>query len=68
MIVKECAFCSKETLLGNPSEGTCNLSYNGMKFFECESIPISQCPYKLFICGKIDKEELNKRIKERLRK
>lgn len=67
MIIKECAFCSKETLWGDPSEGVCNLSYDGTRFYECETVAISKCPYKLFMIGKIDKEELNKRIKERMK-
>lgn len=68
MIIKECAYCSHETI--NP---TCNLfpkeenkgklSYR-FEFVPCENIPIANCPYKLFMRGKIDKEELNKKIME----
>lgn len=64
MIIKECAFIRT----GND---TCNL-FPELKplfhFIECETIPISKCPYKLFKTGKIDKEELNKKIQEKLRK
>lgn len=74
MIIKECAYCSHETIIGTKAENpTCNLfpkeenqgklSYR-FEFVPCESIPIANCPYKLFMCGKINKEELNKRIME----
>ena len=62
MIIKECAYCSKTTLIGTPSEGICNLSFDGERFYGCETIANSKCPYKLFACGEIDKEELNKQI------
>ena len=68
MEIKECAYCSKDTIWGFPSKGSCNLfpeTYNTVgnyRFNLCEEIPISKCPYKLFSLGKIDKEELNKRI------
>ena len=69
MIIKECNFCQNETLLGTPSNGTCSLlpEYynNGLdyRFIDCEQIPISRCPYKMYIQKLIDKEELNKRLK-----
>ena len=62
MIIKECAYCSKTTLIGTPSEGECNLSFDGVRFYGCETIANAKCPYKLFACGEIDKEELNKQI------
>lgn len=63
MIIKECAYCNSE-------KQTCNLfpkyydQIGNYRFVPCENIPIANCPYKLFMCGKIDKEELNKRIME----
>ena len=62
MILEKCAFCGKETLIGTPSKGICNLFYDGIRFYECENIAILKCPYKLYACGEIDKEELNKQI------
>lgn len=52
--------------------GTCNLfpaedkrhAITCVTFRKCEQVPISECPYKLYNIGKIDKEELNKRIME----
>ena len=70
MIIKECAHICFKDLWDMPSEGTCNLfpdCYpNGWlrRFIPCVAISISKCPYKLFAVGKIDKEELNKRIME----
>ena len=74
MIIKECAYCSHETIIGTKAiNPTCNLFYKEenkgklsyrFEFVPCENIPIANCPYKLFMCGKIDKEELNKRIME----
>lgn len=61
MKIKECGFYY--TL-----DDTCDLfkeSHRGFFSFPCcESIAISQCPYKLFTVGKIEKEELNERIKK----
>lgn len=72
MKIKECAYYTEETLIGTLSNGTCNLfpKYEILKykFIDCEIIPISKCPYKLFKTGKIDKEQLNKLIQEKLRK
>ena len=72
MEIKECAYISFETLIGTHKEkGTCNLFYEEenkgklsyrFKFKPCDSISVEQCPYKLFQVGKIDKEELNKKI------
>ena len=53
----------KEQTTNDNEENKGKLSYI-FEFVPCENIPISNCPYKLFICGKIDKEELNKRIME----
>ena len=64
MKIKECAYLSNEDLLGNLSDGTCNLFNNKL----CEQIPISKCPYKMFCLGKITKEELNEKIKTLLNK
>ena len=68
MKVKECAFFSCKDLHGNISEGTCNLfpeeSKVMLRYIQCNVIPISKCPYKMYIKGLIDKEELNKRIEE----
>ena len=67
MKIKECAYFIEEPEHVN-SYGTCNLfpieSKVETRFLYCECISISKCPYKLFMLGKIDKEELNKRIME----
>ena len=68
MKITECAYYWTQER-GN-SYGTCNLfpyeekrhSINCITFRKCEAVPISECPYKLYNIGKIDKEELNKRI------
>ena len=60
MKINSCAFLSEEDLTGNLSCGTCNLNSNR----PCEHVPISECPYKMFTLKLIDKEELNKRVKE----
>ena len=68
MKIDNCNFCCHETLLGLPSNGLCSLlpEYynNGLdyRFLECEQIPMIKCPYKLYVNGFIDKEELNKRV------
>lgn len=66
MIIKTCAFLSKEDLHGNPREGNCNLFPKNQtlsyKFISCETIPISKCPYKLFARGLITKAELNEKV------
>lgn len=66
MIIKECAFLSKEDLFGNPSQGTCNLfpkeEIRLTRFINCEAIPISKCPYKMYKEGLITKDKLNEKI------
>ena len=68
MKIKECKFFSNKDNHGNPS-ATCNLfpekyiKNQGCRFLECEQIPIIKCPYKKFCTGLIDKEELDKEIK-----
>lgn len=72
MEIKECAYINFETIIGTPKNvGTCNLFFDEenkgklsyrFKFKTCNCISIEQCPYKLFQVGKIDKEELNKKI------
>ena len=53
MKLKNCPYISFTTLIGNPSNGTCNLFpeyYNfglDYRFVECENVPISRCFYKL---------------------
>ena len=68
MKIGQCAFFSKETLIGTPSVGTCNLfpkeEIRFSRFIPCESIPIGKCPYKMFKKGFITKEELNNKINE----
>lgn len=65
-----CAFLSCETLTGLQSAGTCNLfpQYGDFgldyKFIDCEAIPISKCPYKLFKIGEIEKQELHQQVNE----
>jgi hypothetical protein len=69
MKITECAYYMNESLIGSPAEH-CSLFpqvYSPLKdyrFIPCVAVPISKCPYKLFMLGKIDKEELNKRIME----
>ena len=69
MIIKECAYYMNESLIGSPAEH-CRLFpqvYSPLKdyrFIPCVAVSISKCPYKLFMLGKIDKEELNKRVKD----
>lgn len=70
MKITECAYFNKKER--GVSYGTCDLfpqeekrySINCVTFRKCEAVPISECPYKLYNIGKIDKEELNKRIME----
>lgn len=69
MIIKECAFLSKNDIHGNPCL-SCNLlpeSYDSglnYRFRECEEVSISECPYKKFKKGLITKEKLNQEIQE----
>lgn len=67
MIIKECAYFLKQPEHVN-SYGTCNLfpikSKLELRFLYCECIPSGKCPYKMYMAKLIDKEELNKRIKE----
>lgn len=60
MKIKECAYFWSE-------KEECNLfpykSKVELFFLCCEAIPISKCPYKLYVNKKIDKEELNKQIR-----
>jgi hypothetical protein len=58
MIIKECAYCNFETIIGAKKEHpTCNLFYKEQnkgklsyryEFIPCEVIAIENCPYKLF--------------------
>ena len=68
MKIEQCAFFSKETLIGNPSCGTCNIFTQDelllRRYIPCEAIPISKCPYKMFKEGLITKEELNNEVKK----
>ena len=60
MKIKECAyFWVNETCNLLPHSATAGMGYT---FIDCEAVPISECPYKLYNLGKIDKIELNKRI------
>lgn len=67
MQIKECAYFMNESLIGTPAEN-CNLfpekNTLSYRFIECEQVPISKCPYKQFVLGMIDKEDLNKKINE----
>lgn len=67
MIIKECAYFNKTPEHIN-SWGSCNLFPVKTKVSErylfCEEIPITKCPYKMYMAKLINKEELNKLIKE----
>ena len=62
---KYCAYFVKEPDLISDF-GTCNLfpieTKVETRFIACETIPISKCPYKMFIAKKIDMEELHRRV------
>lgn len=62
MEVPECAYYWQTEDFITP-KGTCNLlpeKHPCFTYFrDCEIIPISECPYKQYICGQIDKITLN---------
>ena len=68
MQILECAYCYKGISWIGTKMSTCGLIHEHTKatdtYYECEQVPISKCPYKLYSLGKIDKIELNKRVGE----
>ena len=60
MIVKECAFLSRK--------GICNLITDEKScettFIDCQAIPITKCPYKMFIKGQISKQQLDEQVRK----
>ena len=67
MIIKECAYFLKEPEHVN-SYGNCNLlpveSKVETRFLYCECIPITKCPYKMYMAKRINRKELNNEIKK----